>query len=46
MKREGIKPRPFYTDTMTDKRVNELTVTIADITGKQISLKLLSTFEK
>jgi len=45
-KREGIKPRPFYTDTMTDKRVNELTVTIADITGKQISLKLLSTFEK
>jgi hypothetical protein len=46
IKRRGIKPRPFYTDTMTDKRVNELTVTIADITGKQISLKLLSTFEK
>jgi len=46
IKRRGIEPRPFYTDTMTDKRVNELTVTIADITGKQISLKLLSTFEK
>ena len=28
------------------ERVNELTVTIADITGKQISLKMLSTFEK
>jgi hypothetical protein len=46
IKRRGIEARPFYTDTMTDKRVNELTVTIADITGKQISLKLLSTFEK
>jgi len=46
MKREGIKPRPFYTDTMTDKRVNELTVTIADITGQKISLRLLSEFGK
>ena len=45
-KREGIEPRPFYTDTMTDKRVNELTVTIADITGQKISLRLLSEFGK
>ena len=46
IKRRGIEPRPFYTDTMTDKRVNELTVTIADITGQKISLRLLSEFGK
>jgi hypothetical protein len=31
---------------MTDKRVQELTVTIADITGQKISLRLLSEFGK
>jgi hypothetical protein len=46
IKRRGIEPRPFYTETMTDKRITDLTVTIADITGQKISIRLLSEFGK
>jgi len=39
-KRRGIKPRPFLNPVLTDDKMNELVVSIAEAAGKEISLSM------
>ena len=39
-KRRGIKGRPFLNPVLTDDKLNELVVSIAEAAGKEISLSM------